>query len=142
MKDKQLTETTPDIESPEEPENTLRDRIERLERESQESRYRSDQRVILAEMKVQAIRAGMIDLDGLKFLDMTKIHLEEDGDVPDGGELLSQLKASKPWLFAAPTSSSTARVPTSRPARQKLVKDMTDEEYRIARANIVKYAVL
>ncbi len=137
-----MTEATPNIESPEDSESTLQDRIERLERESQESRKRSDNRLVLAEMKVQALRAGMIDLDGLKFLDMTQVHLEEDGNVPDGAKLLSQLKANKPWLFASPTSSSTARVPTSRPAQQKLVKDMTDEEYRIARANIVKYAVL
>lgn len=89
-------------------------------------------------MKVEALRAGMVDLDGLKFLDTSTVRLEETGGVAGGAELIGQLKQAKPWLFAAPSSSSVARVPPSRPARAKLATEMTDEEYRIARANIIR----
>jgi len=83
----------------------------------------------------------MIDLDGLQFLDMKRAHLAEDGSVADGAELINQLKHAKPWLFATPSSSSVAKVPLSSPNRQKLAKDMSDAEYRVARANIIKRSV-
>jgi hypothetical protein len=137
-----LTDSISDIETPDDPESILRARVDRLERESQEIRQQSEHRIILAEMKIEAMRAGMIDLDGLKFLDMTQVHLQDDGSVNDGTELISRLKRSKPWLFAAPTSSSVANVPSSRPARQKLATQMTDEEYRVARANIISRSAL
>ena len=116
----------------------LRERLDQMERESQDMRQDSESRVIQAEMKVEAMRAGMIDLDGLKFLDLTQARLEDNGGVAGGKELIGQLKRAKPWLFTAPSSSSVARVPPSRPARVKLATEMTDEEYRAARANIIK----
>jgi hypothetical protein len=123
-------------------EETLNSRLDRLENENRESRQRSEQRIILAEMKVEAIRSGMIDLDGLKFLDMAQIRLEESGAVAGGSELIAQLKRTKPWLFAVPSSSSIARVPPSKPTRQKLATEMTDDEYRVARQSILKHSVL
>jgi hypothetical protein len=137
-----LTDAISDIETPDDAEGVLRARVDRLEHESEEHRQRSELRVIRAEMKVEAMRAGMIDLDGLQFLDMTQIHLDDDGSAKDGPELISQLKRAKPWLFAVPTSSSVANVPPSKPARQKLATQMTDDEYRIARANIIRRSAL
>ena len=139
-KDKNLTDSTQDIEMNEDTDGDLRSRLDRLERETLESRRLNEQRVILAELKVEAVRAGIVDLDGLRFLDASQIQLEEDGGIPGGAELINQLKRTKPWLFATPSSSSTAKVPPSRPTRQKLATDMTDEEYRIARANIIKHS--
>jgi hypothetical protein len=138
MKDNQLSEPLSDPGMQEEADNDLRDRIRLLEETNKEDRRLAEQRIILAELKVEAIRAGIVDLDGLKFLDTAEIHLEEDGGFGGAPDLVGQLKRSKPWLFPAPSSSSVARVPPSRPARQKLAKDMTDAEYRVARANIIK----
>lgn len=120
--------------------DSLNERLDQLERESQELRQRSDERVIQAEMKVEAMRAGMVDLDGLKFLELNQLRLDDKGNVSGGQELIAQLRRAKPWLFAAPTSSSTARVPASKPARVKLVSEMTDEEYRVARTNVIRRA--
>jgi hypothetical protein len=142
MKGNQLTEPQSDPDIQEDPEDGLRVRLERLERESQEHRRQTEQRMILAELKVEAMRADMIDLDGLQFLDLTQAHLDEDGGVTGGTELISRLKRAKPWLFSAPSSSSVAKVPPSSPARQRLAKDMSDEEYRSARANIIKRSAL
>jgi len=142
MKANPLTEPPPDTEFQESPDDDLRTRVDKLETESKEVHRRTERRIILAELKVEAMRAGMIDLDGLTFLDLTKVHLEEDGDVAGGTELIGQLKHSKPWLFAPPSSSSVARVPLSKPVRQKLATEMTNEEYRTARANIIKRSTL
>jgi|SRR5580658_10774850 hypothetical protein len=142
MKDTPLTELPSDTEPQEGPDDDLRARIDRLETEGKEVHRRTERRIILAELKVEAMRAGMIDLDCLTFVDLTKVHLGEDGDVAGGAELIGQLKHSKPWLFVPPSSSSVARVPLSRPVRQKLATEMTNEEYRIARANIIKRSAL
>jgi len=139
-KDNKLSDSAHNLGMNEASEDELRSRLERLERETLEDRRLSEQRVILAELKVEAIRAGIVDLDGLKFLDVSRVQLEEDGGVPGSVELINQLKRIKPWLFGAPSSSSTAKVPPSRSARQKLATDMTDEEYRVARANIIKHS--
>lgn len=138
MKDMLLTETSTDTEIPEDPETSLQARLEKLERDSQEHRRLTEKRVILAELKVEAMRANMIDLDGLQFLDLSDVRLSDHGGLDDGAEIIGRLKRTKPWLFASPSSSSTARVPPSGPARPKLARDMSDEEYRIARANIIK----
>jgi hypothetical protein len=137
-----LTELLSDTDTQEEPDGGLRARLDKLERDSQENRRQTEQRVILAELKVEALRANMVDLDGLQFLDLSQIHLDDDGEVFGGTELISRLKRAKPWLFSAPSSSSVAKVPPSSPNRQKLAKDMSDEEYRIARANIIRHSTL
>lgn len=142
MKDNQLTEALSDTDRQANSDDELRARLDKLERDNHEHQRQAEQRVIIAELKVEAMRANMIDLDGLQFLDVTQIRLAEDGGVVDGAELISRLKRSKPWLFSAPSTSSIAKAPPSTPTRQKLAKDMTDDEYRIARANIIKRSLL
>ena|ERR1022692_3767284 len=138
MKDNQLIEPISDSSEQEDPDGSLRERLDKLERESQEIHRLTEQRVILAELKVEAMRSGIVDLDGLRFLDMAEVHLDDEGSIVGGAELISRLKHAKPWLFSIPSSSSVAKVPPSRPVRQKLARDMSDSEYRIARANILK----
>jgi hypothetical protein len=138
MNEGQLTEPTPETIAQDKSDDVLEARLDKLERESRESIRLAEQRVIFAELKVEAMRAGIIDLDGLKFLDLTEIHLADDGSIAGGSESIRHLKRAKPWLFLAPSSSSTAKVPPSGPVRQKRATDMTDAEYRIARANIIR----
>jgi hypothetical protein len=142
MKEIPLNEAISDSDLREDPTDNLRARLDRMETESEEYRRRSEQRIVLAELRVEAMRAGIIDMDGLKFIDTTQIRLESPEDICNATELVTQLKQTKPWLFSAPSSSSVARVPPSKPARQKLAIDMTDDEYRIARANIIKNSLL
>lgn len=137
-KGKRLIELPPDIDPADGPDSDLHVRLERLERDREENRRQTEQRIILAELKVEAMRANMIDLDGLQFLDMKEICLGEDGGIVGGAEVIGRLKHVKPWLFSGSSSSSIAKVPPSSPTRQKLVKDMSEEEYRIARANLIK----
>jgi hypothetical protein len=98
----------------------------------------ADARVIRAELKAEALRAGMVDLDGLKLVDLSTAKLNEQGEVDGGAALMAQLKREKPWLFGGLSSSSTAALPPAAPPRQKLATEMTDAEYRAARADLLK----
>jgi hypothetical protein len=72
----------------------------------------ADQRVIRAELKALAAKEGMVDLDGLKLADLSKVKLTENGDVEGATELFAALKKDKPYLFgAAQGNSSTQAAP-------------------------------
>ncbi len=128
------TPAEPDID----PVAELRARAEALERRLAEAEQDAKARLIRAELKVEAVRAGMVDLDGLKLFDLKDAELTPEGELANAVELMSQLRRAKPWLFAGTSSSSPASAPPVQPPRQKLATEMTDEEYRIARATILK----
>ncbi len=96
-------------------------------------------RVIRAELKAEAIRAGMIDLDGLKLLDPGMVRLNEQGELEDGVAVLARLRRAKPWLFGAPASSSAAaNPPRPEPPRVRHANDMSPEEWLAARAALIR----
>jgi hypothetical protein len=116
----------------------LRTRAEALERQLTEMQQRTETQLIRAELKAEAARAGMVDLDGLKLIDLSEVKLSVDGEVEGAPALMTRLKKAKPWLFSAGSLSSTAALPPARALRQKLATEMTDAEYRVAREAIVK----
>jgi hypothetical protein len=120
------------------PVSDLRAKTEDLERQLAALQKDAGNRVIRAEMKAEAIRAGMIDLDGLKLLDLSRLSLGEDGDVLGGSQAIAQLKRAKPWLFGGTSSSSSVAAPPARSARPKLATEMTEEEYREARSALLR----
>jgi hypothetical protein len=96
-------------------------------------------RLIAANLRTEAVRAGMIDLDGLKLIDLSAVQLSNDDRVIGGRKLMDDLRRTKPWLFGMTSSSSGATAPASQPARQKTALEMTDEEYAAARVAVTKY---
>lgn len=96
-------------------------------------------RLVTANLRTEAVRAGMVDLDGLKMIDITSVRLGDDDTVIGGRKLMDDLRRSKPWLFGVASSSSAAAVPASQPVRQKTALEMTDEEYVAARSAVTKY---
>ena len=136
-----MTETaseTPQETAGEDTIETLRSRAADLERQLAEARSNHDARVMRAELKAEAVRAGMVDLDGLKLVETDGLTLTDKGDVEGAAMLMSRLKHSKPWLFGSPNSSSSAAPPPSAPPRQKTALEMNDAEWRRARADVVK----
>ncbi len=121
--------------------NELRSRAEALERQLAEVQRQTEARIVHAELKAEAIRAGIVDPDGLKLLDISTVKLNKDGEVESAGTLIADLKRAKPWLFGSSspisTSSSSAAPPAQAP-RQKLAMDMTEDEWRSARAALLK----
>jgi hypothetical protein len=96
-------------------------------------------RLVLANLRTEAVRAGMVDLDGLKLIDLSAVRLGDDDRVVGARKLMDDLRRNKPWLFGAASSSSAAIAPASQPVRQKTALEMTDEEYAAARAAVTKY---
>jgi hypothetical protein len=92
-----------------------------------------------ASLKVAAVAAGIVDLDALKLLDVAALEIADDGELKDPAKVMADLKAAKPYLFAAPSSTKPAvstsnptpppapRSPSKRPAL-----DMTDAEFSAA----------
>jgi hypothetical protein len=112
-------------------------RAEAAERELAAAQEDKRTRLVRAEMKVEAVRAGMVDLDGLKLLDLNAITLDDAGEVQNAAGLMAQLKVDKPFLFAN-SSSSYAVPPPSTPPKARLATEMTHEEWQAARARLVR----
>ena len=81
----------------------------------------------------------MIDLDGLKLIDLAKVRLDENDMVTDGRKIMSDLRKAKPWLFGTPSTSSSAIAPVAQPLRLKTAMEMTPEEYSAARSAVTEY---
>ncbi len=96
-------------------------------------------RLVAANLRTEAVRAGMVDLDGLKLLDLSSVTLDANDKIIDGRKIMDGLRREKPWLFGAMSSSSTAVAPASQPVRQKTALEMSDEEYAVARAALTRH---
>ena len=93
---------------------------------------------IQAELKTEAVRAGMVDLDGLKLADVTGVTVTEAGAVEGAASLVAGLRRDKPWLFGAANSSSAATPPPVQAARPRLATDMTYAEWQAARRELLR----
>ena len=111
-----------------------------LERRLAELEASTATRLINAELKVAAARAGMIDLDGLRLIDTTELTLDADGNIKGGAEVMRELRRAKPWLFGGASTSSSASPPPVQPPRPKLATEMTYEEWQAARTELLKRA--
>lgn len=133
-----MSDDTPTPTAANDPLDELRTRAEALERQLAEVQLRTEAQLIRAGLKVEAVRAGMVDLDGLKLIDPSEVKLDAGGEVEGAPALMARLKKAKPWLFAAASLSSTAIPPPAQALRQKLATEMTDAEYRTARQAVVR----
>ena len=104
------------------------------------TRLRGDfqSRLVAANMRTEAIRAGMVDLDGLKLIDLSSVRLGDDDQIIGARKIMDDLRRNKPWLFPGLSSSSPALAPASQPVRQKTALEMSDDEYIAARAAVTK----
>jgi stage V sporulation protein SpoVS len=116
----------------------LRARAEALERQLADVQAQAGAQLVQGELKAEAIRAGMVDMDGLKLIDPAALLIGQDGEFRDAAEIIAKLRRDKPWLFGATNSSSAATVPAPAPARRKLATDMSLDEWRLARAELLR----
>lgn len=96
------------------------------------------ERLIHAEMKAQAIRAGMVDLDGLKLANTSGLTVDEAGEVKGAEAIMASLRKAKPWLFGGNSTSSAAKPPPSEPPRSRLATDMSTKDWLAARAELLR----
>ena len=95
-------------------------------------------KLVQAELRTAAARAGMIDLDGVKLVETAGLSLNEAGELPNGPEIMTRLRQEKPWLFGRASSSSPAVAPRATPPKPKTAMEMSVEEWRIARAELLR----
>lgn len=103
---------------------------------------RANERIIRAELRTAALKAGMVDLDGLKLADLSEVTLNDKGEVEGADALMTKLKEAKPYLFGKPLPGNTNPndPPNPNPPAPKLAKDMSPEEYQAAKAAVRKGA--
>jgi hypothetical protein len=131
--------TTPDTPAADtETLDSLRARAAELEQQVRSLSEQARTNLVLSELKAEAVRAGMVDLDGLKLLDTSAITVGDRGEVTGAASVMDRFRRAKPWLFGAASSTTTAVPPPSQPPRAKRAIDMTPEEYRAARAALVR----
>ncbi|HHW4685708.1 MAG TPA: phage scaffolding protein [Xylella sp.] len=112
---------------------------EEAEELSTKAKADAEARLIRAELKAAALKAGMIDLDGLKLADLSRVTLKDDGTLEGADALMERLKKDKPYLFGPPaTTSHLGKLPDPAPATPKKATDMTAEEYVVAKAAALK----
>ena len=117
---------------------SLRAKADRLEKELFDVGTAARERLVRSELRMEAVRAGMIDLDGLKLANLAQVSVGEDGEVQGGAALMERLRGEKPWLFARASSSSTASPPPGATVRQRLATEMSLDEWKLARAELLR----
>lgn len=95
-------------------------------------------RLVQAELRTAAARAGMIDLDGIKLVDSAGLSVNDQGELAEAPEIMARLRQEKPWLFGRGSSSSPAVAPRATPPKPKTAMEMSVEEWRIARAELLR----
>ncbi len=98
-------------------------------------------RLVQAELRTEAVRAGMVDLDGVRLIEPSSLTLNDSGELTDPAGVMAKLKADKPWLFTAAgsrSSSSGAMPPRATVPVPKTAMQMTVEEWRLARAELLR----
>ncbi len=112
--------------------------VAELERRLAELEASTRARLIQAGLKAEAVRAGMVDLDGLKLVDTASLTLGTDGEVEGAAALMAELRRGKPWLFGQASASSVAVPPPVRPPRARSATEMSYEEWQAGRAELLR----
>ncbi len=101
-------------------------------------------RVIRAELKAHALKAGIIDLDGLRLADTSKLTLSDDGDVVGAESLIDTLRQEKPYLFSdaragvsTGTTGQTQRPPSPASPSTVDARTLSKEAWQAERARLL-----
>ena len=94
----------------------------------QEADQHAAQRIIKAELKAHAIKAGIVDLDALALADLSGVKLNDNGEIEGAEAALEALKKSKPYLFAQTTAST--QQPPKGDQQKTTARDLSDADLR------------
>ncbi len=92
-----------------------------------------NEKLVRAEVKAMAVKEGIVDIDGLNLADLSKVKFNDKGELEGGQEAIDALKASKPYLFTQPSTSSTTQPPKPGDSTAKKATEMDAKEYEAAR---------
>ncbi len=110
-------------------------RAEEAEKRAEEATRVSDQRFIFSEAKVAAVKAGIVDVDDVRSLDLSALKIGADGQVEGLDDFMKSAQEKKPHWFKPPEASPVDgnspdrrafdRTPATPPARANASKDGT-----------------
>jgi len=97
-----------------------------------ESSTAAKEQVKAARLEALALREGLVDLDGLKLLDLSKITQKEDGTFEGVEEVFKAAREAKPYLFGEKVTTTTGTKPAPKPGDPAPVdaRKLTKEEYQ------------
>lgn len=101
-----------------------------------EAQAAAEKRIIASELKAVAIKAGIVDLDGLKLADLSSVKLDDKGELVGGEDLIKSLKEAKPYLFKEASTTHKDTPPPKNDDKPKKATEMTPEEYNAAKRAI------
>ena len=93
-----------------------------------EAQAQANARIVRAEMKALAIKAGIIDIDALALADLSGVKLNDKSEVEGAEGAIDALRKSKPYLFAQTTAST--QEPPKAQTKQTTARDLSDAEFR------------
>lgn len=99
------------------------------ERKLAELKSAADQRIMRAELRAHAIKAGIVDVDGLQLADLSGVKIKDDGTIEGAEATIEALKKSKPYLFASSTSNP-ANPPKPDDKTAKKFSELTEAEQK------------
>ena len=132
-----MSEAEPGAGGDDEAFRALKAHADALERQLHEVETRSVVQLRQAELRAEAMRAGIVDIDGLRLLDPEQAAPGMPA-LPAASDVIGKLRRDKPWLFGGSHSSSAGAAPVAAPVRKRLATDMTIEEWRAARAELLR----
>lgn len=103
----------------------------KLERERAEDRAEANRHIVRAKLEAAALAAGMVDIEGLQLLDVSKVTMDDSRAVKIPEDFFAKAKEAKPYLFGVTKSTSTPETPPkAEPPAAKTAKDMNTSELR------------
>jgi hypothetical protein len=95
----------------------------------------ADTRVLTAELRAQAAKAGMLDVDGIKLLDTSTVKLDDKGNLVLPDQFFETAKTARPWMFGAPppaanSTSNPLNPPAPNPNANVKFGDMADADQK------------
>lgn len=98
------------------------------------ARTEVEARVIQAEVRALAARAGMVDPDGVKLMDLGGVRVNAAGDVEGAEAAIEAARTARPWLFGNARTANPEPPPRPRDTREtRDARQMTTKEYAAAR---------
>ena len=104
-----------------------------------ESTTAAKEQVKAARLEALALREGLVDLDGLKLLDLSKITQKDDGTFEGVDEVFKAAREAKPYLFGEKVTTTTTTKPAPKPGDPAPIdaRKLTPEEYQKEKAAIL-----
>lgn len=123
-------------------EENTRKELEKLQKElletktlAERERTRANEIRVFSELKSEAIKAGINDIEDVyKLADISKVVVNERGEITGAADLINELKSSKPYLFRNTSTSLGHQVPhpnsIEKPAKEKLSAEEQEQRIR------------